>query len=276
MSLDVTARYEISPTPPDDLRLLRPHLEWRDLVPLRWWEKVYEFTLSAPWLIASLACYQHRWILTGALASFFFFLTSLRQSHNAQHYALGLPRLAQDFVLTVLSLLMLGSMHAVQVTHLHHHRHCLDDEDIEAGHANEKWYRVLLAGPLFPLRLHRAALRFATPGKRAWIVAEILLVAAATTLIAIGPVPACLRWHAAAMITGECFTGFFAVWTVHHGCDEHTVARTQRGWMKNFVSYSMFYHLEHHLFPAVPTSHLPELSRRLDHVAPTAAQRQVI
>jgi len=30
----------------------------------------------------------------------------------------------------------------------------------------------------------------------------------------------------------------------------------------------MFHHAEHHLFPAVPASHLPESSRRLDRVAP--------
>lgn len=273
MALDVTARYEDEPA---DLHAIRQQLAWRDLVPLRRWEKIYELALSAPWLAASLICYQHRWILAGGVASFFFFLTGLRQSHNAQHYALGLPRVVQDFVLVILSVLMFGSMHAVQVTHMHHHRHCLDDDDIEAGHANEQWWRVLLTGPLFPLRLHLAALRFATPGKRAWIVLEIVLCVAATLAIVILPVPVCLRWHALAMITGECFTGFFAVWSVHHGCDEHTIARTQRGWMKNFVSYSMFYHLEHHLFPAVPTSHLPELARRLDQLAPTAARRHVI
>jgi fatty acid desaturase len=54
------------------------------------------------------------------------------------------------------------------------------------------------------------------------------------------------------------------------------VARTQRGWLKNFVSYSMFYHLEHHLFPAVPTGHLPELARRLDAATPGVRKRMVI
>jgi beta-carotene hydroxylase len=104
----------------------------------------------------------------------------------------------------------------------------------------------------------------------------MMLVVGAVMAVFVMRAPLCLQWHAAAMLMGECFTGFFAVWSVHHGCDEHTVARTQRGWLKNFVSYSMFYHLEHHLFPAVPTSHLPELARRLDRVAPHAAQRQVI
>ena len=58
------------------------------------------------------------------------------------------------------------------------------------------------------------------------------------------------------------------MWTVHHDCDAAgRIARTQRGWLKNVLSYDMFHHVEHHLFPAVPTCHLPELSRRLDGMA---------
>ena len=78
-----------------------------------------------------------------------------------------------------------------------------------------------------------------------------------------------LRAHVLTMLAGQCFTAFFAVWTVHHDCQPiGRLARTQRGWLKNVVSYDMFHHVEHHLFPAVPTCHLPELSRRLDRVAP--------
>jgi fatty acid desaturase len=85
--------------------------------------------------------------------------------------------------------------------------------------------------------------------------------------LSIGWVP--LRAHVLTMIAGQCFTAFFAVWTVHHDCEPTgRIARTQRGWLKNVASYDMFHHVEHHLFPAVPTCHLPELSRRLDRVAP--------
>jgi fatty acid desaturase len=179
-------------------------------------------------------------------------------------------------MLTILSLLMLGSMHAVRVTHLHHHRHCLHDEDEEAAHANWPWWRALLLGPVFPIRLHIGAWRLGRPRDRAWIALELALIAAVSaTAIAFGP--SALRWHAAAMVVGECFTGFFAVWIVHRGCDAHgQIARTQRGWLKNILSYSMFYHLEHHLWPAVPTCHLPRLAARLDQTAPGLQDLQVI
>ena len=78
------------------------------------------------------------------------------------------------------------------------------------------------------------------------------------------------------MAIGQCGTACFAVWTVHHDCDRHHyIARTQRTWWKNFISYNMFFHTEHHLFPTVPTCHLPELARRLDQAAPELATKQV-
>jgi fatty acid desaturase len=41
------------------------------------------------------------------------------------------------------------------------------------------------------------------------------------------------------------------------------------------ISFEMFFHLEHHLFPKVPTSHLPRLADRLDSAAPELPAHQV-
>jgi fatty acid desaturase len=63
-----------------------------------------------------------------------------------------------------------------------------------------------------------------------------------------------------AVAIGQCLTAFVAVWTVHHDCQpDRALARTIRGCFKSFVTHNMFYHLEHHLFPAVPTCRLPQL-----------------
>jgi fatty acid desaturase len=258
-------------------------LSWRDLVPLRWGEKLLECTISLPWLVFSWFGYYRAcagswlWLGAGMLGSFFFFLTGLRQSHNAQHRCLGIGRLGHDGMLFILSMLMLASMHAVRTTHLHHHRHCLDDEDFEAAHANHPWWKVLLMGPSFVLQLHRTALGLAGAPARRWIATELAAIALViiAALLGLGGNP--MRWHVAAMIVGECFTAFFAVWIVHHGCQaDGQIARTQRGWLRNFISYSMFYHLEHHLFPAVPTCHLPKLAARLDALEPGFKHMQVI
>lgn len=251
-------------------------LEWRDLVPLTPWEKAWELSLGLPWLLSSWWCYAHRWWGLGLLCSFYMFLTGLRQSHNTQHYALGLPRVIQDSVLFALSVLMFASMHAVQTTHLHHHRHCLEDCDGEGTTARLSWWQALLIGPLFLIRLHVWAWKLASRHKRIWIAVELLTIAAVLACALVFRHFTALRWHTGAMLLGESLTGFFAVWIVHHGCHAHEPGRTQRGRWLNLLSYSMFFHAEHHLFPAVPTAHLPELARRLDAVAPGLSRRQVI
>jgi fatty acid desaturase len=251
-------------------------VEWRDLLPTTRLEKFHELTLSLPWLALSLYLYHRDLWIPGAFCSFYFFLTGLRQSHGAQHYTLGIGRRWQDLVLFALSLLMLGSMHAVQVSHLHHHRHCLDDDDAEGSTARLSWWRALLLGPIFPLRLHRAAWQLGSRTKRAWIAAEVAGIAGVLLAAILLPEFA-LRAHVAAMLVGESMTGFFAVWTVHHGCDADGLhSRTQRGRWINRLCYSMFFHAEHHLFPLVPTCHLARLAERLDAAAPGLAWPRVI
>lgn len=85
-----------------------------------------------------------------------------------------------------------------------------------------------------------------------------------------------LRYHVIAMTIAQCMTSFFAVWTVHHDCDADGIfARTIRGRLKGWATYDMFYHLEHHLFPAVPTCRLPELAKRLDAIDPELSSKRV-
>ncbi len=66
------------------------------------------------------------------------------------------------------------------------------------------------------------------------------------------------------------------MWTVHHDCDRwHQLARTLRNRFKSALAFGMFYHLEPHLYPRVPTCDLPILARRLDQTAPDLARQQV-
>jgi len=249
---------------------------WRDLLELSALDVTRELGISAPWLIGSWAAAAHRQYLLALACSFMFFLTGLRQVHNAHHYALGLSRTVTDGVMLVLSVIMLGSMHAVQVNHLRHHRHCMEAEDVEAMSARLPAWRAVVFGPLFPLLLHRKALSVASPRQQRWILAELAANLAWLVLV-IGVLDQpWLTYHIGAMAAGQCLTAFFAVWTVHHGCEASgPVARTIRNRAKAFVTYDMFYHLEHHLFPAVPTCKLPVLARRLDDVLPALAAKNV-
>lgn len=244
-------------------------VEWRDLVPVRRVEVLAEPLLPATWLAASLVLdgFSHSLLALGC--SFFFFLTGLRLVHNAFHTALGLSRRTTDIVLWIMSLVMLGSMHAVQYNHLRHHKLNLGEGDVEGRSAEMPAWRALLFGPAFPILLHVTALRQGNARLRMIVWGQLLM-----SVIWIASVfdvlhSSVLRYHVGAMLVGQCMTAFFAVWIVHHHCDRsHHLARTVHHRIKNRLSFNMFLHIEHHLFPRVPTCHLPELSRRIDRAAP--------
>jgi fatty acid desaturase len=261
---------------PLDETALRRNVAWRDLLSYRLADIILELILPAPWLAGAIWLSASGHYLVALPCTFFLFLTLLRVAHNGYHNALGLPRPATDMVLLLLSALMMLPLHAVKVTHLEHHRHCLGAQDIEGKAGRKSLVGVILYGPCFPIEILRAAWREGGAHTRRWIVAETGLIATAWLAVLLMPLPA-LVYHVIIMTAGECLTALFAVWIVHHGTDDHVYpARTQRGWLKNRISYSMFLHAEHHLFPSVPTFRLSELARRLDAAAPRIADRQVI
>ena len=156
---------------------------WRDLVRVTSCEILLEPLLPALWLASSLLTAATRHYVIALGLSFIFFLTGLRLVHNAFHSALGLSRPATDIVLWVMSLVMLGSMHAVQFNHLRHHRLMLSEDDVEGRHAEMPAWRALLFGPAFPILLHITALRYGNRKLRATILAEMLLNAAWIALV---------------------------------------------------------------------------------------------
>jgi hypothetical protein len=136
-------------------------VKWSDLTRLSRLEVMKELTLSLPWLALSLyLVHRHQYVLAAGV-SFMFFLAGLRQVHDAYHYNLGLSRAATEWVMYALSVVMLGSMHAVQLNHLKHHAHCMDDDDVEARSARMSGLQAFVWGPVFPVLLHKEALRLA-------------------------------------------------------------------------------------------------------------------
>jgi fatty acid desaturase len=251
-------------------------VQWTDLLHLRKREVVHELVISLPWFIGSLFAAISGQYAIALACSFMFFLTGLRQVHNAFHGALGLPRIASDVVMVALSVLMLGSMHAVQINHLRHHRHCLEEDDIEAMGARLSAIGALMLGPWYPWCLHRKALEIATPSQRNWIHAELLANCAWVGAVFFVLDSSALRYHVIAMATAQCCTAFFAVWTTHHGCDRSgPIARSIRNRFKAAITYNMFYHFEHHAFPAVPTCKLPVLAARVDAAMPQLKMKKV-
>ena len=249
--------------------------EHRDLHGMGAAQTALELLMGVPFVLGSWACAARGWWLASLGLAFVFFLVGLRLVHDAFHRNLGLSRAGHDVVLVVMSVLMGAAMHAIQFNHLRHHAHCMDDEDVEAFGARLPAHKALLYGPYFPWLLHRHAFLHGGPRVRRFLALELGLWLALVALALALTLPL-LRFHLGVMLVGQCLTAFFAVWTVHHDCDRsHYIALTIRGRVKSVLTFNMFYHVEHHLFPRVPTYRLPELARRLDQRAPELSTRRV-
>jgi len=239
--------------------------QWQDLIAYKNWEVAKELTLPVPWLVLFLWSIQHDFYLLSFFASAYFFLTCVRISHNSFHYSLGLTRNYTHWVMLMLSVVMLTSMHAAQFNHMQHHKHCLTKDDLEGRISHDGFFKVLLLGFLFTFKLHKSALQKSSKKQQTWIRAELALNAILLVIIWFFLESDVLKIHTALMIVFHAISPVFTVWSVHHGCqyDEFN-SRTSRNSVLNFLVYNMFYHLEHHLYPAIPTCHWPELSNRLD------------
>ncbi len=240
-------------------------LRWKDLLPVSRAMTLHELTLPLPWLAGSLILYASPYFWLGPIASFMFFLCALRLNHEAIHGNLSLNRKGDHVVMHILSALMLGSNSAEAYCHLQHHKHAGSDDDHEGKCSHMRWYEVLAYGPRFPLDIARGAWRSGGAKWRARIKVDAALLLAVVVGVVIAGHPA-LYMHLGAMIVAQSLAAFFAVWITHQGTGAGLAGRSQRGPLAK-LAHLMFYHREHHLFPKVPVSRLPELAARLDHEA---------
>ncbi|MCP2040354.1 fatty acid desaturase [Neisseria sp. HSC-16F19] len=256
--------------------LPKPEIEWRDLLTLSRRQVALNLALSWPWLAGSwwLAAKGHYlWALP---LSFFFYLCALRQAHDAYHRSLGVGRFGTEVMLYALSSTMLCSTHAIRYTHLQHHRDPLGASDVEGNWARLAAWQALLWGPLFSIRTQWQGLRHGDGDTRRRSRHDVWIMAAVWLAAVLWPHPV-LVYHVLTMLAANAVVGFFAVWSVHRGCDPAGVfARTERRAWLNFATAHLLYHVEHHLFARVPANHLPELARRLDKQAPQWAAKRVL
>ncbi|WP_339107812.1 fatty acid desaturase [Thioclava sp. GXIMD4216] len=255
-------------------------VEYHDLTQIPRYQKYIELALPLPWFVGSLVLYAGPFWPLGFICSFMFFLCCLRLNHEAIHGNLGAPRAVDHAIMHGLSGLMLGSNHADAFCHLEHHRDMMGEGDHEGHCARMSFWEVLRYGPRFPVKLNTTTWARGGARWRRRLLVDWALVAALVLLGVLLPAAwggGTLRFHLLAMALGQCLTAFFAVWITHQGTDETGLAgRSQRGPLA-WVAYLMFYHREHHLFPKVPVSRLPELARRLDATVPGyAAGRQPV
>ncbi|AXY74471.1 fatty acid desaturase [Paraflavitalea soli] len=243
-------------------------VQWKDLRSLSVREMLIENNLTIPWFIISLTLAYSGYYLFALPFSAFFFLTALRQVHNGFHNSLGTNKFLTWLSLFLNSILMVVSIHAVKFNHIRHHKYCLTEEDYEGKSAGMTWYGAILYGPVHIFLIHKITLQLGNKKYRKNVLLELAAISLFVFLAFYFNIHF-LIYHIIVMVIGEFLMAFFAVWTVHHHTeDSPEFARTQRGGWKNKITFSMFYHLEHHLFPAVPTIKLPELAKRIDEALP--------
>jgi beta-carotene hydroxylase len=217
---------------------------------------------TAFWILAGM---QH-WILAVVSLVILSFVTYGSTSHDLVHVSLGLQRLPNDIVLAVIEALTLRSGHAYQVAHLNHHARYPHDDDIEAEASRMSLPRALLEGIVFQFRIYVWALRNPR-GRWNWIVAEGIAVSA----MVLGAIAA-LPWtiipcvYVGLMIAGSWTIPLITSYLPHEPAapDELHQTRAFRGLLARIVAFDHLYHLEHHLYPAVPHQNWPQLARRLD------------
>lgn len=257
---------------PSKAELLKA-VQWRDLVPMKPADGVCECLHPLPWLAASLTLANFEIYLLALPCTFMFFLTALRLNHEAIHHNLGFTPYGHHLVLHGLSALMLCSNHSVAWNHLQHHRLAGQAGDLEGKAGKMRLWQVIFYGPLFALETHANAWNNGSRTQQRYMLLDGLLNLTVPALT-IAMQSHALVYHLAMMVLAQCATAFFAVWITHHGCEgSDLVARTQRNKWVIWASYNMFFHLEHHTFPAVPVKRLGTLAERLDRAFPAIIAR---
>ena len=239
-------------------------VEWRDLAALTRREVCLELALPLPWIAFAIVAGHAGHGALVVVATLVMFMLGLRITHNAFHANLGISRRGGDRVMFGLSVLLGGAMHAIRHTHLRHHHDCLGKDDVEGHIAHLGFFSAVVRSPIYPLQIHWVALRDGSARQKRWIAIELVAVAVLHAAIWVGD-SSTLKLMALSLYFANASAPLVGIWAVHRWCEQGPFsARTSRSPLLNMLTVSMFNHLEHHLYPAVPTCHLPTLAKRLD------------
>lgn len=240
-------------------------VRWCDLTVLSRRDVWVELLLPVPWLVIAALCGALDFGAGLVAATLVVFMIGVRLNHGAVHRTLGLSERTSDVLMVVISVVLGGATHALAHTHRIHHLRCLADDDLEGRAASYGFWQALWRSPLYPLKIHAAALRDGGPALRCWIAAELIAVLLVQTAVWAWSDVAALRLVSLTLLFANAAVPMVGIWAVHRGCRGTAhVARTSRSpWLDGLVAH-MFQHEEHHRYPAVPTRRLAELTRRID------------
>jgi len=203
------------------------------------------------------------------LAILLLFSATSTSAHDVLHGSLGMERRLTEWALFLIGASILESGHAYRATHLEHHRLFPFEGDIEGEAAHMPLWRVLLSGPAFLPRLWLWAWnkRKEDSVERRWLAIEALLpLIALLAGLWIRPVTTGPLAFSGTVLLASWFYPIFAVWLPHREFLETRAlpAWTVRGVLFPKLFRPLAYHLEHHLYPRVPSHNLPKLAAKLE------------
>jgi len=250
----------------------------RDLLIVPVWRRA--FSLVTPFVLVALffaLAAQGHWVAALTCPVLLSFLTYGSISHDLVHRTLGLPRWLNEIMLSLIELIAFRSGHAYRAVHLHHHAAFPADDDIEGAAARMPLWRALVEGIGLQARLWFFAMR--RPGShRRWAAAEC----AVTTLLFAGciaavPMTIAPLAYALLMIAGSWIFPVITAYIPHDASGPTDLMQTRlfRGKVLSWLAMEHLYHLEHHLYPAVPHHNWPALATRLDPLFDRAGLRPV-
>ncbi len=229
--------------------------------------------LARPYL--GLACYIlavcfKLWWLTPIIV-FAIFVAVVTVTHDVVHHSLGLNRRQTEWALFLMGVVLLESGHAYRTTHVQHHRSfpAEEEQDPEGYPAHLRLWGAIFYGPVFLYRLWWWAFQRSRkrPGQRIWMIGEeLVLVCMLTCGLLLWHITPGILLYALLALMGSWVYPLLTVYLPHkdYGDNPLTQTHTLRGRVIPALFLELTYHLEHHLYPQVPSHNLPELARRLD------------
>lgn len=221
----------------------------------------------------TLAAIEGWWFVAVPMSALIYGGT-LTAVHHLIHGSLGLSPRARRFWLSALGMLVAESGHALQVTHLAHHRSDSDVPDPEGYIENVTWRQLPLAALQFRYRLMWWGWRYGPRRSRINVEIAVHAIAHLASLALLGVTP--LLWIYLSLIHLASFT--FAVLAgkgpqTNWGRAITTPFVRVHTALGKIAFFSHDQHLEHHAYPKVPLPRLRELHADLE---PTLAELDVL
>jgi fatty acid desaturase len=194
--------------------------------------------------------------------------------HEGMHHVLFANPALNRWVSVLLGIPALISFTAYQVMHLRHHHFLGDprDPDEYSNYTGSRWRlwtmhftRLLVGAFLYLILIPLSALRRGNPEQRRRIGVEYLILVPCfvAALLLVPAADLLLGWFVPAVLVAY-FTNIRG-FTQHGITDHHDPYLASRSMRPNpavaFCLLNENYHLEHHLFPEVPSYHLAEVHR---------------